>query len=54
VYNIQEHPNTVLVDAPGIELSATMIREGIKNGRDMRHFLPPGVWEYIDRMNLYR
>jgi nicotinate-nucleotide adenylyltransferase len=51
---MNEHANTVFVNAPQIELSASMIRDGIKKGRDMRHFLPPGVWEYIDRMNLYR
>ena len=53
-FNMQDHPNTVLVEAPGIDISATMIREGIKKGKDMRHFLPPGVWEYIDQMNLYK
>jgi len=52
--NASEHPGIVLVEAPGIEISATMIREGIKKGKDMRHFLPPGVWDYIDRMNLYK
>jgi nicotinate-nucleotide adenylyltransferase len=52
--DMSEHANTVFVNAPQIELSASMIRDGIKKGRDMRHFLPPGVWEYIDRMNLYR
>jgi len=52
--NIQDYPNAVLVEAPQIELSASMIRDGIKKRKDMRHFLPPGVWDYIDRMNLFR
>jgi nicotinate-nucleotide adenylyltransferase len=46
--------NYRLVEAPLIEISSTFIREGIKSRRDLRHFIPPGVWEYIDKMGFYR
>jgi len=46
--------NTVWLEAPLMEISSTFIRSAIKKGKDIRHFLPPGVYEYIDRMNLYR
>ncbi len=47
-------PGIRLVDAPLMEISSTFIREAIKEGRNMRHFLPPGVWEYIDKMGFYK
>lgn len=43
-----------LVDAPRIMISSSFIREGIKQGKDMRYFLPDKVWEYIREMHFYR
>jgi len=43
-----------IVEAPRIELSATMIRESLRTGKNVRYCLPPAVAEYIDEMNLYR
>lgn len=43
-----------LVDAPVIELSSTFIRNGIASGKDMRAFLPAGVYDYIMEHGLYR
>lgn len=40
--------------APVIDISGTFIRKAISEGRNIRHFLPPGVWEYIDKMGFYR
>lgn len=37
-----------------IDISSTEIRERIKDKKEVRHLLPPGVWEYIKRKNLYR
>lgn len=42
------------VNAPLMDISGTYIRKAIAEGRDVRHFLSPGVWEYIDKNNLYR
>ena len=42
------------VHAPIIEISSTMIRHGIADGRDMRAFVPKDTYEYITRNNLYK
>ncbi len=45
---------TIAEDAPLMEISASFIRKAIHNGKDVRHFLPPKVWEYLDEMNFYK
>lgn len=49
-----EHPNVTLVNAPIIELSATKIREMIKNDKNTRPMLPPEVFAYLDGSNFYK
>lgn len=49
-----QHPSITYVDAPLITLSSSFIRKGIKEGRDMQHYLPVKVWKYIREMNFYR
>ncbi|MBL0309621.1 MAG: nicotinate-nucleotide adenylyltransferase [Bacteroidetes bacterium] len=46
--------NIHFLDFPFLDISATFIRENIKNGVSMQFFLPDKVWEYIDSSNLYR
>jgi nicotinate-nucleotide adenylyltransferase len=46
--------NGIIVNAPLMDISSTLIRESIKSGKDVRHFLPLNVWEYIDEMNFYK
>ena len=41
-------------ESPIIELSSSMIRKGIKEGKDIRHFVPLSVWEYLDSSGFYR
>lgn len=43
-----------LVDAPVIELSSTFIRKSIRQGKNMRAFLPPKVYDFIVQYGLYR
>ncbi len=50
----QARENMEVVDAPLIEISSSFIRKAIGEGRDVRHFLPPAVWQYIEEMNFYR
>lgn len=50
---IQTHKNIRLVDAPQIEISASFIRESIKNKKDVRYFLPVEVYEYMRDMHFY-
>ncbi len=42
------------VAAPIVEISSTMIRNGIKEEKNMRPLLSKEVWEYIDEMNFYK
>lgn len=42
-----------VVSAPTAEISSSFIRKAIARGKDMRYFLPPGVFEYIKNNNLY-
>lgn len=39
--------NVHLSDAPMLDISSTFIREGLKAGKDLRFFLPPGVYEKL-------
>ncbi|MBQ1276410.1 MAG: nicotinic acid mononucleotide adenylyltransferase, partial [Flavobacteriales bacterium] len=45
---------TILKDAPQVEISATAIRNDIKEGLNVRALLPPQVLDYIDKKGLYK
>ena len=49
-----KHPSVHLTMAPVMEISATFIRKAIKEGKDIRFFLPGKVWEQIDAMGFYK
>ncbi len=52
---IPVHKNIMLAnDAPLMEISSSFIRNAIKNGKDIRHFVPQKAWEYMDIMNFYK
>jgi nicotinate-nucleotide adenylyltransferase len=52
---VQPHKNILIAEnAPQMEISSSFIRKAIKNGKDVRHFLPPKVWEYIVKKGFYR
>lgn len=40
-------------NAPLMSISGTMIRDGIKAGKDMSFILPPATWKYIREMHFY-
>lgn len=52
--SIVDFPNFTIANAPLMEVSSTYIRDAIKEGKNIRHFLPPKVWGYIDKMGFYR
>jgi nicotinate-nucleotide adenylyltransferase len=37
-----------------MEISSTFIRNAVKEKKDIRHFMPPKAWKYLDEMNFYR
>lgn len=41
------------VHSPSIDLSSTFIRQAILKGKDVKYYLPVGVYEYIKANNLY-
>lgn len=51
---IFSHPSVKFVDAPSVEISASFIRNAIRQGKNMQYFLPPKVWQYIEEMGFYR
>jgi nicotinate-nucleotide adenylyltransferase len=53
-YGFKNHPNVHFIAAPIVEISATFIRNSIKNKKNIQPLLPNKVWEYIDHNNLYR
>lgn len=45
----EELPETVrLVHSPEFEISSTFIRDALSEGKDIRYFVHPKVWEYIE------
>lgn len=47
-------PDLVRVDAPQIDISSTFIREAIRNGKDIRFFVPEAAWKLLTEMNYFR
>ncbi len=43
----------LFLKTPLIEISSTLIRERIEQGRAVQSLLPPGVWQYIREKRLY-
>ncbi|MDB5281336.1 MAG: nicotinate-nucleotide adenylyltransferase [Bacteroidota bacterium] len=49
-----KNKNIQFLEFPYLDISATFIRDNIKNGVSMQYFLPEPVWKYIDDMNWYK
>ena len=43
-----------MIDAPVVGISATMIRESIRQRQSVRYMLPVKVYQYLDEMGFYR
>jgi len=54
VAELLQEARITMVNAPRIEISSSFIRQSVRDGKNMRHFLPEKVWDYIDEMNFYR
>jgi nicotinate-nucleotide adenylyltransferase len=46
-------PNASVVEAPLMEISSSFIRNAIREGKDIRHLIPPKVYTYIREMHFY-
>ena len=52
--SLDNHPSIIKVEAPLITVSSSFIRKGIREGRNMRYFLPEKVWRYVEEMHFYK
>ena len=48
-----KNKNIHFLDFPFLDISATFIRENLRQGNSMQYFLPEPVWKYIEEMKLY-
>ena len=49
------HQNIHIVDnAPQMEISASFVRNSIKQGKAVSYLMPEKAWKYIDEMNFYK
>ncbi|NVK27996.1 MAG: nicotinate-nucleotide adenylyltransferase [Flavobacteriia bacterium] len=48
------HPKVHVIDAPNMEISATRIRESLRDGKDLSYMVPNKVWEYLETSGFYR
>ena len=46
--------NIQFFEAPQMEISSSFIRQGIKEEKNLRHFLAPKVWTYLNEMHFYQ
>ena len=51
---LEPHPHIHHLDFPLLDISATFIRQKIKEGLSMQYFLPEAVWKYIDENRFYK
>ncbi len=47
------HPKVTFTNAPLMEISSTFIRQSIKDKKDVRFYLTPKVWDYIEEMHFF-
>lgn len=50
---IKEHPNSTWIEAPMIEISSSFIRKSIREGKNVRYFLPEKTYKYLREMHFY-
>ena len=44
----------IIEEVPQMEISASFIRNSIKQGKDISYLMPEKAWKYTDEMNFYR
>ncbi|HSH50686.1 MAG TPA: hypothetical protein VK982_03085, partial [Bacteroidales bacterium] len=47
------YPSISLIDAPLMDISSSFIRKSLQNGKNIQHFLPCGIYDYIKKNHLY-
>ena len=49
-----DYPSVTVLKTPILEISSTFIRQCIKEGRDVRHFMPVKAFEYMKENQFFR
>lgn len=52
--NLQDHTSIRITKTPLMELSATFIRGALKEGKNIKYFVPDAVLRFIDSKGLYQ
>jgi len=53
-FDFKLHKNCIFHPAPLVDISSKYIRNALKEKKDMKYFLPAGVFEFIRSKNLYQ
>ena len=48
------HPSVTVLKTPILEISSTFIRQCVKEGRDVRHFVPEKAFAYMKEQGFYK
>lgn len=51
---VKDHPNIEVVNAPVLDISATFIRNAVKEGKDVRYLLTEPVHQCMTEMHFYK
>ena len=51
--DLANYPSVTILKTPIIEISSTFIRQCVKEGRDVRHFMPEKAFQYMRRHRFY-
>ncbi len=49
----KSHPNVTIINAPIMTVSASFIRDAIKNKKDVQYLLTESVYQYVTEMHFY-
>lgn len=50
----RDHPAVIITETPQMDISSTFIRKAIKEGKNVRYFIPDKVLDFIESKNMYR
>jgi len=52
-HELSRHPSVKTFEAPMVEISASFIREAIREGKNMSYYVPEKTYQYIQEMHFY-
>ncbi len=52
-HELTRHPSVKVFNAPMVEVSASFIRESIREGKNMSYFLPDKTYGYVKEMHFF-